>query len=112
MTRSLRRGKSPAMWLGVALVLDCSNEPTAPRAVATVTVGPTSPTLVVGGSVQLTAITTDDAGNPVTGRTVTWTTSDAGMATVSPTGLVTGIAEGPVTVTATSESKSGAADVT
>jgi alpha-tubulin suppressor-like RCC1 family protein len=113
MTRFLRRiAHSAALLLGIILVLDCSNEPTAPNAVGSVTIGPPSVTLVVGGTAQLTATTADDQGRALTGRTVTWTTSDPGVATVSPTGLVTGVAEGPVTVTATSETKSDEAAVT
>src|SRR5690606_28116885 len=48
----------------------------------------------------------------ITGRSVAWQSSDAARATVSATGLVTAKAAGPVTITATSESKSGTANVT
>lgn len=48
-----------------------------------------------------------------TGRTVTWTTSNAAVATVSAAGVVTGVAPGgPVTITATAEGKSGSAQIT
>jgi len=81
--------------------------------VASITVSPAAPSINVGGSVQLTAATLDGAGNPLTGRTVTWSSSNAGIAPVSSTGLVTGLAAGgPVTITATSESKSATASVT
>ena len=62
---------------------------------------------------QLTATPKDADGNPLSGRIVVWTTSNANIATVSATGLVTGISVGgPVTITATSEDKSGTASVT
>jgi len=48
----------------------------------------------------------------LTGRAITWTTSNAAVATVSGTGLVTGVAVGTVTITATSEGQSGTATVT
>ncbi|MBI4502691.1 MAG: Ig-like domain-containing protein [Gemmatimonadetes bacterium] len=79
--------------------------------VATVVVAPTPDTLFVGGTVQLTA-TTRDANNAVlTGRVVTWSSSDAAVATVSASGLVTAVAAGTATITATSEGKSGTASI-
>lgn len=68
-------------------------------AVASVTVTAPVTTLSAGGTTQLTAVVRDAAGNVVTGRTITWTTSDAAIATVSPTGVVTGVATGSVTIT-------------
>src|SRR5207245_2863626 len=81
--------------------------------VATVAVAPPTASIVVGATVQLTATPQDAAGNPLTGRTVTWQTSDGTIATVDATGLVTGKAlGGPVTITATSEGKAGTAAIT
>jgi hypothetical protein len=52
----------------------------------------------------------DANGNTVSGRTVRWTTSNPAVATIdSVSGLLTGIDRGTVTVTATSEGKSGSA---
>ncbi len=82
------------------------------RAVASVQVTPTTPTLLKGGTVQLTATTLDELGNPLTGRTVFWGTSDPLIAVVDVSGLVTGIAPGVATVTATSESRTAAVGVT
>ena len=82
-------------------------------AVASVTVTPAAATVQVGGTVQLTATPKDAAGNPLTGRTVTWASSDTSIARVDAKGLVTGkAAGGPVTITATSEGKSGSSAVT
>jgi uncharacterized protein YjdB len=81
-------------------------------AVATVGVSPGAPSVVIGATAQLTALLRDANGNPLSGRTVTWATSDSGVATVSATGLVTGVAVGSATITATSEGKSGTATVT
>ncbi len=80
--------------------------------VASVTVSPTSANVGVGTTVQLTATLKDSAGNVLTGRAVTWTSSASGVATVSGSGLVTGVAAGTATITATSGGKSGAAVVT
>ena len=80
--------------------------------VASVTVSPAAPSVVVGGTQQLTATTLDATGATLTGRTITWTTSDATKATVNSTGLVTAVAGGTATITATSEGKSGTSAVT
>ena len=84
-----------------------------PPPVASVTVSPASPSLTPGAVVQLTPTTRDAAGNTLTGRVVSWVSSNNGVATVSGGGLVTAVAVGgPVTITATSEGQTGTATVT
>ena len=73
------------------------------------TVSPAAVSLTVGQTMQLAAVTKDAAGNVLTGRTVTWTTSNSTVATVLATGLVTGVAAGTATITATSEGVAGTA---
>ena len=80
--------------------------------VATVSVAPLTQTIVVGATVQLTATTRDAPNNVLTGRVVTWGTSNQTKATVDANGLVTGVAAGTANITATSEGKSGAAQIT
>src|SRR6202008_2257310 len=78
-----------------------------------VTVNPSPVSLVVGGTQQLSAVLRDAAGNVLTGRTVTWSSSNTGVATVDGNGLVTAVAAGgPITITATSEGHSGTSSVT
>lgn len=79
--------------------------------VATVAVSPSSVSVLPGATTQLTATTSDASGHVVTGRTVTWSSSDQSKATVDGNGLVTGVAYGQVTITATSETKTGGATV-
>ncbi|HWH03322.1 MAG TPA: Ig-like domain-containing protein [Gemmatimonadales bacterium] len=79
--------------------------------VASVTVTPPTPSVQIGKTVQLTATTRDAKGNTLTGRVVTWG-SNSGNATVSGTGLVTGVTAGGATITATSEGKNGTAAAT
>src|SRR5205807_400681 len=83
--------------------------PPPPAPVATVTVSPASASLTVGQSVQLNATLKDASGNVLNGRTVSWASGTSGVATVSGSGLVTGVAAGTATITATSEGKSGTA---
>jgi uncharacterized protein YjdB len=80
--------------------------------VATVSVTPGSASLAVGGTVDLNAVARDASGRILTGRAVTWATSNPAVATVSGTGLVTGVTGGVATITATSEGKSGTSTVT
>lgn len=54
-----------------------------------------------GELVQLTARAFDADGAPVTGRAFRWESSDAAVATVNDLGLVTAIADGEVTIYAT-----------
>lgn len=84
----------------------------APAPVATVDVTPIAPTVAVNATQQLTATLKDASGAVLTGRTITWSTSAGGIATVSSTGLVLGISAGQATITALSEGKSGVATVT
>ena len=55
-------------------------------------------------TVQLTATVKDTAGNVITGKPVTWRSKDTTVATVSSTGLVTGVSQGTTYVVATSAS--------
>ena len=83
-----------------------------PVPVGSVTVAPTSSTVTVGATTQLSATVRDADGATVTDRVVTWTTSDPLIALVSGTGLVTGVNPGSATITATSEGRSGTSSVT
>jgi uncharacterized protein YjdB/PKD repeat protein len=81
--------------------------------VASVTVTPASASILAGATQQLTATPRDADGNPLTGRVVTWSSSNPAIATVDASGLVTAVTGGgPVTITATSEGKSGTSAIT
>jgi len=96
--------------LGVAVAGACSDGMAPPDGnddpvVASLTItGPSSVDLA--GTQQLTASAKNASGSSVT-ATVTWSSSDDGIATVSSTGVVTGIARGTTTVTATTAGASG-----
>ena len=80
--------------------------------VATVAVTPPTSSLSIGQTAQLSAITRDANGNTLTGRVVAWSTSSAAIATVSSSGLVSAVAAGTATITATSENQTGSATIT
>jgi trimeric autotransporter adhesin len=82
--------------------------------VATVTVSPSTLTLRDRDGQRtgtLTATTRDALGNILTGRVVTWSSSNTNVATVNPNGVVTAQNRGNATITATSEGKSGTASI-
>ncbi len=81
-------------------------------AVAFVQVAPSTATLPAGTSTTLTATLRDAQNNPLTGRVVVWSTSDAAVATVSSDGRVQAVGPGQATVRATSEGSSGLATIT
>src|SRR2546426_1081262 len=58
--------------------------------VASVAVSPAAATMSMGATQQLSATPKDAAGNVLTGRVITWASSNTAIATVSATGLVTG----------------------
>jgi CubicO group peptidase (beta-lactamase class C family) len=82
-----------------------------PPPVATISIAPDSVDVVLRATSQLSATTRDAAGLVLTGRAVTWVSSDPAVATVSGTGLVTALTAGAITITATSEGRSGTARV-
>ena len=79
---------------------------------ASITITAAQSTVVVGASVQMSASTLDAAGNVLTGRSVTWSSSDAAVASVSASGSVTGRSPGPATITATSEGRTSSESIT
>ena len=83
-----------------------------PAPPASVTVSPSSGTLTVGQTVTLGATVRDAAGNVIAGAMVTWSSSDAAIATVSSSGVVSAVAAGTATITATSGTASGTATIT
>lgn len=70
----------------------------APVAIGTVTVTPETLSVKVGATADLEVVVTPVGAS----QAVRWTTSDATVATVSETGLVTGVKVGTATITATS----------
>src|SRR6266513_873520 len=68
--------------------------------VSAVSVAPTAATILVGATTQLQATTTDSLGSVLTGRTVTWASSNSAV-TVDGNGLVRGAGAGSATITVT-----------
>src|SRR5439155_4776748 len=122
ITRAVRHpmtGRQSHLTMGLAAIAasswqSCSNDSPGPgsSAVALVIVTPAAVTIGPSDTLRLVAVAKDAAGNTLTGRTITWSTSASTRATVSASGLVTGVAEGSATITATAEGKTGQSTVT
>ncbi len=97
---------------GLSLVLaacEGSDSPTQPLApVATsVTLWTTTVTFSsLGATQQLAATVKDQYGQALSGATITWTSSNVQVASVSSSGVVTSVGNGTATITATSGSAS------
>ena len=68
--------------------------------------------LQAGQTTQALAHAFDASGNPIAIGTITWTTSDGSIASVSSSGLVTGVAAGSATITAKTDAATGSGAIT
>ncbi|MEO6443668.1 MAG: Ig-like domain-containing protein [Gemmatimonadaceae bacterium] len=69
--------------------------------IATVTVSPSAATVATSATLQLTTTLRDASGNVLkTTKPISWTSNAQGIATVSPAGVVTGVAAGQATISA------------
>lgn len=80
--------------------------------VGQVVVQPASATLKIGETRQLVVSVRSDDGEALTGRTVTFVSDNAAIATVSSTGVVRAIGAGQTVIRARSEGKEARSDVT
>lgn len=83
------------------------NVTVAPHAVASISVVGGPPALTVGQALQLQAVLRAASGAVLEGRPVSWSTGDARVATVSPTGLVLAAGPGSTWIAAEAEGRSG-----
>jgi len=79
-----------------------------PKPVVSVAVTPLTAPLPVGTTLQLTATPKDGQGNALSGRTITWSSSDSAVATVSQSGVASGVTLGAATLTAKVDGVAGA----
>ena len=86
-------------------------QPDPPRATTVVVTPATTELAALGTTVQLTAEVRDQNGQAMAGAAVSWASSEAGVATVASSGLVTAAGNGAATITATAGSASGSAAV-
>lgn len=88
------------------------NAPVSCQTVATVEVTPGATTVREGGTVTLTAVARNARGGDIAGAVFGWTSDNETFATVSPLGVVTGVARGTASIIASSGGRQGASVVT
>ena len=86
--------------------------PPPPAPVASVSVSLASSTLIVGQTTTASAVTRDASNNLLTGRAITWSSSNTAVATVNASGTVTAVGAGSANIRATSEGVMGQAGIT
>src|ERR1700686_3207730 len=94
---------------GVAGQAPLAVMPPPPTPIANVTVAISPSSVVIGQTAHATATLRDSTGNPITGRTVTWQSSNSNVAAVAATGDVSAMGAGTATITASSEGKAASA---
>ena len=85
---------------------------TVMQPVASVEVSPSADTIGLGSTLQLVAEGFDENGDAVESVQFSWESSDVATATVDASGLVTGVAVGAATITASAGSGQGTAEIT
>ncbi|HYN82575.1 MAG TPA: Ig-like domain-containing protein, partial [Gemmatimonadaceae bacterium] len=95
----------------IAFGMGCGEGTAPPAPVATVSIAPAKVDLVPDGTEILQAIPKDAGGSTLTNRISEWSTSDPSIATVA-AGVVTGVAIGTATITASVEGHTASAEVT
>lgn len=107
--RLMHAGVLSALLGWAAALPGCSSSDSTdpnPPPVATVTItGPD--TVAYGATVQFTAVTRDASGSILTGRTISWTSSNSAAAAVTGSGTVAFVGAGTAVISATSEGVSG-----
>ena len=113
------RSAATAILLALAVACGSDSATTDPGTkpppvvnVASVDVTPQTAEVVVGHTAKLNATPRDASGGALAGRTVSWSSSNANVASVDNSGTVTGVAAGNATITASSEGKSATAAIT
>lgn len=102
----------------VAMAASCSSTAPAPtlpspdHPVVRVDVTPGADTLVsAGANKQFSAVARDSSGNEVSGVTISWSSSNPAVATVSSSGVANAVANGSATITASASGIAGHAAV-
>lgn len=90
----------------------CTDSTIEPLRVATVELTPSSVTVQVGRTVILAAQAKDANGIAVSGSDIVWSSSNAQVASVSTSGIVTARAAGEVQIAASAQGKSATARIT
>ena len=111
-------GLVTARAIGVAVITAaatcCSSDQisvTVSQGLSSITVSPSSASVVAGATTPLVATARDANGSTISGVTFSWTSSNNNVATVNSSGVVTGVTQGSATITASASGRSGSSSV-
>lgn len=119
-TRLIAAAAGSVVWLIATTVISCGGgdgaTPTAPSSataatVTSISVSASAATVNVGMTATVTATASYSDGTTAE-ITPTWASDDILVATVSTSGVVTGVAKGTATITATADGQNGSVDIT
>src|SRR5688572_21559977 len=115
----IQRPTTVAILAGALAAAACGGDSPAgptpspgPRPVASVVIAPVQGAVAAGAVRQLLATPRASDGTALTGREVTWSSSNNEVAEVDATGRLTAHVSGTATITATSEGKAGQLAIT
>lgn len=114
MLRPIKRWTRRLAGAFTALVVmaGCGDGSGPGKDVASISVSPATQSIAVGATLQYTATARDGQGNAIAGATITWESSTPATATIDNAGLVTALAAGTTTITATADRVSGSTTLT
>jgi len=97
--------KVVALSVVCAVLAACNDGPTepSPTTVTTIVVNAPSQSMQVGETMTATAVLYNSKGDSVPSKKPTWSTSSATIATVDQNGVITAVAPGSVTITASAD---------
>ncbi len=113
-TKGTRLLKRSILLAALVVFAACKDSPVGPDPQTPAVVAITSPqtVLVVGASMTLTATVYDQDGKKITGATVEWRSLTPAVASVSSSGVVTGLAPGQATIEAESSGRTASVALT
>jgi peptidoglycan/xylan/chitin deacetylase (PgdA/CDA1 family) len=87
-----------------SLTVTAPPPPPPPPTVTTINVVSANSSISVGGTLQFSALATDQYGAAMSGVTFTWTSSNPTVASIDGNGLATGVSQGAVQISASAQS--------
>ncbi len=107
----IARHRLAMVLLGAACACGACDSTSRPKTATSVSVSAPSDSLEEGSTLQLAASVRDATGQELSGRVVTWSSSDTAVLRVSATGLATGVAPGKAIASATADGRTGSMSI-
>jgi hypothetical protein len=109
---------APMLWTTISILACGGDSPSSPSGntngtmIVSIAISPPVLNLQVGQTATLTVTALSSTGTALSGKTFTWSSSNAAVASVSSSGVVTALTAGSTTISATSEGVTASAIAT